>query len=66
MIWRASTTKQKAVSDLGYTITWAENKHGIWYNAYTREHRHIAAGYNDEGRDRCKAACEAHLQRAAA
>lgn len=66
MNWNPSSSAQKAVSDDGYVITWAKNKHGVWYNAYTPEHQHIEAGYNDAGKAKCKAACAAHLQKAVA
>lgn len=60
MNWRASKRKQKAVSDSGYSITWAVNANGTWFNAYSPDSKHLAAGYGDEGRDNCKAVCEAH------
>lgn len=60
MNWRASKRKQKAVSDSGYSISWAVNGNGIWFNAYSPDSKHLAAGYDDAGRDHCKAVCEAH------
>jgi hypothetical protein len=58
------------MSDCGYLITWAPNKHGTWFNAWgpastnpkaqIGRRAHIDASYD---KDKIKAACEEHAQR---
>lgn len=65
MIWTVDGKKPQAWSDSGYRITWCENQHGTWFNAYAprkphtpdAKYCHIEASYK---LDAVKAACEDH------
>lgn len=57
MTWTVDTKKPEATDEHGYKITWARNKHGTWFNAYSAHGRSIAAGYD---REKVKAECELH------
>lgn len=60
MTWAADPQKHEAMNEHGYRITWASNKHGTWYNAYSPNGTHVDAGYNKET---VKAMCEIHHER---
>ena len=67
MKWRVDPKRRQARTQEGYVITWAENTHGTYFNAWFEGHAngkrsHLEAGYN---KDKCKAACEQHLARRA-
>lgn len=66
MNWKVDAKRREAMTAEGYLITWAEHsKHGMYYNAWApptgiRKHRkHIEASFDKE---KCKTACETHLQ----
>lgn len=61
MNWSADPKRQEAMSSCGYRITWAENKHGTWFNGYSPAGRCIEASYDKE---KVKAACVEHLTKA--
>lgn len=48
MRWKTDQDRRVAISETGYRITWANNQHGRWYNAYAPDGRHIAASYDRE------------------
>lgn len=64
MKWRADPKRREAMTEEGYLITWADNTHGTYFNAWgpasgQRQHRkHLESGYDKE---KCKAACETHF-----
>lgn len=62
MTWAADPGKCEARNEHGYRITWADNKHGTWYNGYAPSGRHIDAGYDKEV---VKAMCEMHREKLA-
>lgn len=59
MTWTEDTKLREAVNEHGYKVTWAGNKHGLWYNAFTPNGKHIFGGYK---RDKAEVECEAHRQ----
>lgn len=67
MKWRVDRKRNEAMTAEGYLISWAESKHGFFYNGYgpvsmaNRKRKHIEASYN---RQKVKDACEAHLAKA--
>ncbi len=67
MNWIVDANRREAMTPEGYLITWAKHpKHGLYYNAWgppslaNKLRKHLEAGFN---RDKCKAACEAHLEK---
>lgn len=60
MTWGADPKKHEATNEHGYRITWAHNKHGTWFNAYSPGGTHIHAGYDKEA---VTAMCEIHRER---
>lgn len=60
MTWTENTKLREAVNEHGYKVTWASNKHGLWYNAFTPGGKHVIGGYK---REKVEAECEAHRQR---
>jgi len=62
MTWTVDPQKREARDEHGYRITWADNKHGTWYNAYSPQGKHIDAGYDKEI---VKAMCEVHREKLA-
>jgi hypothetical protein len=59
MTWTADPKKHEAVNEHGYKITWAHNKHGTWFNAWTSTGAHIDASYD---KDKMMAACDGHRE----
>lgn len=59
MTWAVDTKKHEAMNADGYRITWAENKHGTWFNGFSPSGRCIEASYDKE---KVKAACSAHQE----
>lgn len=57
MNWTENHKLREAVNEHGYKVTWASNKHGLWFNAFTPTGKHISGGYK---RDKVEAECEAH------
>lgn len=62
MTWTADPKKHEAMNEHGYRITWASNKHGVWYNAYSPFGTHVDAGYD---REIVEAMCDKHRERIA-
>lgn len=60
MTWTADPSKHEAMNEHGYRITWADNKHGTWFNGFSPYGTSIAGAYR---RDKVEAECEAHRQR---
>jgi hypothetical protein len=60
MTWVADPKKREAINEHGYKITWAHNKHGTWFNAYSPNGTHVDAGYDKEV---VTAMCEIHRER---
>lgn len=58
--WAVDPTKHEATNEHGYRITWAKNKHGTWFNAYSPSGTNVGAGYDKEV---VKAMCVIHLER---
>lgn len=65
MKWIVDAERREAMTAEGYLITWAENSHGAWFNAWAPRvshqrtpRKHLEAGYDKE---KCKQACEDHL-----
>lgn len=57
MSWTTDPVKAEASNEHGYRLTWAHNKHGTWFNAYSPRGQHVDAGYDKEV---VKAMCEMH------
>jgi hypothetical protein len=57
MTWTDVPGKSEIVNEYGYRISWAHNKHGTWFNAWTANGKHIDASYD---KDKMTTACEAH------
>lgn len=57
MTWAADPAKHEAINEHGYRITWAKNKHGTWFNAWSPNGTHVDASYD---KDKMLSACEAH------
>jgi hypothetical protein len=55
--WTADPKKSEAMNEHGYRITWAHNKHGTWFNAWTPTGKHFDAGYD---KVKLMAACDSH------
>jgi hypothetical protein len=60
MTWVADRVKHEAMNEHGYRITWAENKRGTWFNAYSPLGTHVDGGYDKEI---VKAMCDVHRER---
>lgn len=46
MTWTVNALLHEAMNEQGYRITWADNRHGTWYNAYAPSGAHVDAGYD--------------------
>lgn len=62
MTWTADPKKHEATDEHGYKITWAENKHGTWFNAFSPLGTSVGGGYS---KDKVKAECEIHRKKLA-
>jgi hypothetical protein len=60
MTWVADPKKREAINEHGYKISWADNKHGTWFNAWSPFGTHVDAGYDKEI---VKAMCDIHRER---
>jgi hypothetical protein len=58
--WVADPKRDSARNEHGYKITWAQNKHGTWFNGWSPRGTHIDAGYDKEI---VKAMCEMHREK---
>lgn len=45
------------MNEHGYRITWAKNKFGTWFNAWSPSGKHVDASYDKE---KMMNACDAH------
>ena len=52
MNWHDNPAYNRSVSDEGYLLTWADNSHGRWFNAWAkrregeRRGKNLGSGYN--------------------
>ena len=60
MTWTADPKKREARDEHGYRITWADNKHGTWYNGWSPTGTHVNGGYDKEV---VKFRCDEHRER---
>lgn len=63
MSWHDNDAYHRSVNDDGYVITWADNAHGRWCNAWARRQegqrrgKHLGAGYDRRELERI---CDEH------
>jgi hypothetical protein len=65
MTWEDNLSYHRSVSSEGYVITWADNGHGRWHNAWAkrqdgqRRGKHLGSGYQ---RRELEEICERHYR----